>query len=212
MGELKDLTVEDFTGLTASDAPSPGGGGVAALAGALAAALAEMVANLTIGKAKYADAEEEMQAVIRTGSAIRTKLLADIQRDSTCFDGYMAALRMPKDTDEQKAVRQEAMQSGLKEASEVPLAIAEHAAQIFPLAEAAVLRGNKSAVSDGLIAAMLARTAVLSALLNVKINLGSMKDEALAKELSERTARLEEAAMTWEKQILKASELSKYLY
>lgn len=212
MGELKDLTVEGFTDLTASEVPSPGGGGVAALTGALAAALAEMVANLTIGKARYAEAENEMREVIQEGSAVRRELLDAIQKDSTCFDGYIAALRMPKDTDEQKKARQVAMQQGLKEASAVPLAIAQSASRIFPLAEAAVQRGNKNAVSDGLIAAMLARTAVLSALLNVKINLGSMKDESMAKELAEQTVRLEEEAIAWEHKILKASELSKYLY
>ena len=137
MTELKDLTIEEFAKVTASDAPAPGGGSVAAAAGSLAAALAEMVANLTIGQEKYAEAENEMRELAEKGQAIREKLIADIQRDSSSFNLYMAALRMPKDTEEEKAARREAMQRGLKEAAVVPLSVAETAAEIFPLAAAA---------------------------------------------------------------------------
>lgn len=118
-----------------------------------------MVANLTIGKEKYAEAENEMRELAEKGQAIREKLIADIQRDSSSFNLYMAALRMPKDTEEEKAARREAMQRGLKEAAVVPLSVAETASEIFPLAEAAVARGNANAVTDGLVSAMMARTA-----------------------------------------------------
>ena len=102
MGDLKELTVEEFTGLTASDAPSPGGGGVSALVGALAAALSEMVANLTIGREKYAGVQEEMEALAGRAAALRSRLLDDIQKDSVCFNACMAALRMPRETKEQQ--------------------------------------------------------------------------------------------------------------
>lgn len=208
MTELKDLTIEEFAKVTASDAPAPGGGSVAAAAGSLAAALAEMVANLTIGKEKYAEAENEMRELAGKGQAVREKLIADIQRDSSSFNLYMAALRMPKDTEEEKTARREAMQRGLKEAAVVPLSVAETAAEIFPLAEAAVARGNANAVTDGLVSAMMARTAVLSALLNVKINLNSIKDEAFRADMEKQVKGLEKTASEYEAKILKSSELS----
>lgn len=208
MTELKDLTIEEFAKVTASDAPAPGGGSVAAAAGSLAAALAEMVANLTIGKEKYAEAENEMRELAEKGQAIRERLIADIQRDSSSFNLYMAALRMPKDTEEEKTARREAMQRGLKEAAVVPLSVAETAAEIFPLAEAAVARGNANAVTDGLVSAMMARTAVLSALLNVKINLNSIKDEAFRADMEKQVKGLEKTASEYEAKILKSSELS----
>ena len=211
MGELKDLTVEEFAARTASSAPVPGGGSVAALAGALAAALSEMVANLTIGKVKYAGVEEEMRQLAERGSKLRLELLEGIRKDSTSFGLYMEALAMPKATEEEKIVRREAMQRGLRAATEAPLDIAEAAAGIFPIAEAVVLRGNTGAVTDGLVSAMLARTAVLSALLNVKINLGSIKEEAFAAATAARVKELEKLALHYEKQILKASELTEQL-
>lgn len=211
MADLKDLTVEEFAKVTASDAPAPGGGSVSAVAGSLAAALAEMVANLTIGKVKYADAEAEMKEIAGKAAAIREELVADIQKDSTSFNLYMEALGMPKGTDEEKAARREAMQNGLKEAAKVPLSVAGKAAEIFPLAEAVIARGNTNAVTDGLVAAMMARTAVIGALFNVKINLGSIKDEAFRAEMEERVRKLEQTAVEYEKKILKSSELSDML-
>ena len=208
MADLKNLSVEEFAAVTASDAPAPGGGSVSALAGALGAALAEMVANLTVGKAKYAEVEDEMKELSAKGAEIRSELIAGIQKDTESFTMYMNALGMPKDTDEQKAVRREAMQNGLKEAAKVPLEVAETAAKIFPIAEAVVKRGNTNAVTDGLVASMMARTAVIGALFNVKINLGSIKDEAFVAELAAKVAELEAQAAACEKEILVSDELS----
>lgn len=211
MAELKDYTIEQFTELTASDAPAPGGGSVAALTGALGAALAGMVASLTIGKEKYADVDEEMRHLLDESKAVRSELLDGIRKDSTSFTAYMAALRMPKNTDEEKAARREAMQNGLKEAALVPLEIAECAEKIFPLAETAVKRGNQNAVTDGVIAAMMARTAILAALLNVKINLDSIKDETFAAEMVVRVQVLEENAIAKENKILSLCRVSEFM-
>ncbi len=104
------------------------------------------------------------------------------------------------------------MQNGLKAAAQVPLSVAETAYKIFPIAEAVVSRGNTNAVTDGLVAAMMARTAVIGALFNVKINLGSIKDEAFVADLSAKVKSLEEQAIAYEQKILKASELSDQLY
>ena len=211
MGEWKDLALEEFAARTASSAPVPGGGSVAAFTGALAAALSEMVANLTIGKAKYADVEDEMRRLAADGSKLRQELLEGIRKDSTSFGLYMEAIAMPKSTEEEKALRREAMQRGLIAATEATLAIAESAAKVFPIAEAVVLRGNSGAVTDGLVSAMLARTAVLSALLNVKINLGSIKEEAFAAATAARVKELEELALGSEQKILRASKLTEEL-
>ena len=212
MADLKNLSVEELAAVTASDAPAPGGGSVSALAGSLGAALAEMVANLTVGKAKYAEVEDEMKELSAKGAEIRKELIAGIQKDTESFTLYMNALGMPKDTDEQKAARREAMQNGLKEAAKVPLEVAETAAKIFPIAEAVVKHGNTNAVTDGLVASMMARTAVIGALFNVKINLGSIKDEAFVAEMAAKVEALEKLAITSEQAILKSCELSNNLY
>lgn len=211
MEEWKAVSVEAFAERTASSAPVPGGGSVAAFAGALAAALSEMVANLTIGREKYTEAEEEMRQLSGTGAQIREELLEGIRKDSTSFRSYMEALKLPKETEEEKKIRNEAMQQGLKEASEAPLAIAETAARIFPIAEAVVLRGNPAAVSDGLISAMLARTALLSALLNVKMNLKSIRDEEYTGKIELRVRELERLAVQSERKILELSPLTSSL-
>ena len=211
MADLKNLSVEEFAAVTGSDAPAPGGGSVAALAGGLGAALAEMVANLTIGKAKYADVEEEMKGLAAEGAALRKELIDSIHKDTESFTAYMNALGMPKNTGEEKAARKEAMQNGLKEAAEVPLAVAETALKIFHVAGAVVERGNANAVTDGLVASMMARTAVLSALLNVKINLGSIKDEEFVARMAAKVAELEKAAMDGEKAVMELSALTRDL-
>lgn len=207
MAELKNLTIESFAALTASDAPAPGGGSVSAVAGVLGAALSEMVANLTIGKAKYAEVEEEMKALAKKATELRGRLMEDIQKDTEAFNLYMEALGMPKDTEEEKTARRDAMQNGLKAAAQVPLGAAKTAAEIFPVAEAVVQRGNKNAVTDGLVSAMLARTAVLGALLNVKINLGSIKDEAFKAQMQAEVDALTELAVESEKKILEMVKL-----
>ncbi len=207
MANLKDLTVDGFVQITSSEEPAPGGGSVSALAGALAAALAEMVARLTVGRERYAAAEEEMQQVLREAGAIKEELVAAIQKDSSSFEQYMAALALPKNTEAEKAARREAMQEGLKAAAQVPLGVARSAARILSLAQAAVARGNANAVTDALVAAMMARTAVLGALFNVKINLSSIRDEAFVQELSREAAALEQAALEGEQAILKSSEI-----
>lgn len=208
MAELKDLSVEAFADVTASDAPAPGGGSVAAVAGSLAAALAEMVANLTIGKKGYEEQEAEMKRLAAEGALIRETLIADIRRDSDSFNAFMDAMAMPKDTEEQQAARRSKMQECLKAAAEVPLSAAETACKIFPIAEAVVKSGNKNAVTDGLVSALLARSAVLGALLNVRINLASIRDEAFVAAMRARVTELERTAQESEKKVLQLSDLT----
>lgn len=199
---MKEMTLVEFAKQTASNSPVPGGGSIAALAGALSAALAQMVAELTVNKKGYEDAEEKMKELASKAEVIREKLLDDIKRDSESFNKYMEALKLPKETEEEKNLRSHLMQEGLKEAAIVPFEVASLAYEIMPLADEAVVSGNKNAVTDGLVSAMMARTAVLSALLNTRINLGSIKDQEFVKEYSEKVEKLENQAIEFEKNIL----------
>ena len=199
---MKNMTVADFTALTESNAPAPGGGSVAALCGALGAALSGMVANLTIGREKYQDSWKEMEDMEPKAKALSEKLLDQIKIDSDSFDAYMAATKLPKETDEEKAVRREAMQKGLKEAALVPLETAKMAQEIMDYAEAAIKRGNPNSVTDGKTGLMLARTAVLAAGYNVKINLEGIKDEAFVAEKTKEITEIEQNAIRREKEIL----------
>jgi formiminotetrahydrofolate cyclodeaminase len=202
---MKNLTLEQFTKDTASEAPVPGGGSIAALCGSLSASLSAMVANLTIGKKKYAEVEDEMKHIAKKAEETREKMLDYIEEDCKAFNFFMESLKLPKDTDEEKDYRKKAMQEGLKKAAMVPYEIAETAYGIMELAEATVKKGNSHAVTDGLISAMTARTAVLSALLNVKINLDSIEDAEYVKKMRKKVEELEAKAVEEEKKILSLS-------
>ncbi len=206
---MKNMTIQEFAMQTASNEPVPGGGSISALAGSLAAALTEMVAGLTIGKKKYADVEEEMKEAVEPMKAVCAQLLDDIKRDSESFDQYMQALTLPKETEEEKAARTEAMQNGLKAAVEVPLSVAKAACSILPYAETMVVKGNKTAVTDALVATMMARTAVLGAGFNVKINLESIKDQEYVDRIGKEVAELEKQAIEQEKKILAQAQVSR---
>lgn len=200
--ELKNLTVSDFAAITASDAPAPGGGSVSALCGALAASLAEMVANLTSGREKYAQVQPQVEEVLQQYPAIRARLLDAIDRDSKAFDLYMAALAMPKTTDAEKAARKRAMQEGLKAAALVPMETAETALTVFPALRLAVEQGNANAITDGMVGTMLARTAVLGAVFNVRVNLSSIQDSDFTDQLTRRADQAQSDAIAWERSIL----------
>lgn len=204
---LADMNVKDFLEKTASNSPVPGGGSVAALSAGLAAALTEMVANLTIGKKGYDEVQKDMQEVAKKGSEYRGKFIEDIDKDSDAFNKVMAAFKLPKASDEEKGARKEAIQSGSKEATLVPLQVAEDAFEIMEMIEEVVIKGNKNAVTDGAVAAMMARTAVLSALYNVKINLGTIKDIAFVEDVTKQMNELESKVNEVEQKILSKVKL-----
>lgn len=189
--ELKKLTVEGFINETASSSPAPGGGSIAALNAASSAALIAMVAQLTLGKEKYAASQEEMKEVAEKAGAMKDQFLAFIDEDSNAFNKIMAAFKLPKDTDEAKKARSAAIQDATKGAALVPFKVGQKANELFALAEAVILRGNPNAVTDGAVAAMNARAAVRGAFLNVKINLGSIKDALFVEDLKKRMAEIE---------------------
>lgn len=189
--ELRKLTVEGFVNETASSSPAPGGGSVAALNAASSAALIAMVADLTIGKEKYKASEEEMKDIAAKAGALKDQFLSLIDEDSNAFNKIMAAFKLPKDTDEAKKARSAAIQEATKGAALVPFKVGETANTLFALAEAVILRGNPNAVTDGAVAAMNARAAVRGAFLNVKINLGSIKDQVFVDDLKAKMAVIE---------------------
>lgn len=200
--DMKFMSLNDFAQKTAGKDSVPGGGSVAALAGAIGAALSGMVASLTIDKKGYEQHRSEMLELIEKTNALRERLLDDIQRDCTSFDAYIKALSLPKDTEQQQNERRAALQQALKEAAAVPLEVAQTALEIMPLAKLAVKYGNANAVTDGVISAMMARTAVLSALCNVKINLVSIKDKEYVSKTSQLVKKLESDAVSMESDIL----------
>lgn len=199
---LKTLSLTGFLEATASDAPVPGGGSVAALSGALAAALGEMVARLTLGKAKYAAVETTMAELAQTLEDHRNAFVDLIDEDAASFDGVMKAFRLPKETDEEKQHRQDAIQNGMKAAAEVPLKVAHRCVELMPLFMTLVEKGNQNAVTDGAVAAMMCRTAALSALLNVRINLASIKDGTYVESLSSQCETIETQVRAEETAIL----------
>ena len=141
----------------------------------------------------------DMAALLEELPPLRQKLLCAVDRDSRAFDRYMEALAMPKATPEEQAARKAAMEEGLKEAAQVPMEVAETVASLFPALETVVLRGN---VTDGMVGTMLARTAVLGALFNVRVNLDSIHDSHFTAALAARADAAQELALSWEKRIL----------
>jgi methenyltetrahydrofolate cyclohydrolase len=189
-GRIASTPVEVYLDALASDAPTPGGGAVAALAGATGAALISMVCNLTIGRTGYEEAEERMRGVLDEAEASRTALLDLADRDAAAFGAVMAAFTMPKETDAERAVRSQAIQEGYSAAAEVPLDIARRAAELMELAREVTEIGNANAASDGACAAQALSAAVWSATYNVEINAAALKDPARAQTLRDEVSAL----------------------
>jgi formiminotetrahydrofolate cyclodeaminase len=181
--KFSQKTVAQFLDELASSAPVPGGGSGAALVGALGAALASMVGNLTLGKPKYADVQADIQALLAQTEALRARLTNLIEEDVAVYHRLSSAYKMPKDTDEQKAARTAAIQVILRDATAVPMNIAEACVGVLKLCKPMADKGNVGAVSDAGVAALLAEAALRSAALNVLINLAAIKDaEFVARE------------------------------
>ena len=206
---LKDLTISEFLGQTASSEPLPGGGCTAALNGALAASLTEMVANLTIGREEFQADEDDMQKIAQTAADLRKKLQNDIDNDAQAYQEVLAAFKLPKNTDDQKKKRSDAIQAAFKTAATVPLGVARDAVQIMDLAARAIKDGNPNATSDGAVAVLAARTAALAAAFNVKINLSAIKDTVFVAELTREIDELERHVLEKEKGILAAVKICK---
>ena len=179
---LHTMTLPAFVAELASSSPAPGGGSIAALGGALAAGLASMVGELTVGREKYAAVQDEMTRVKDEAKKVAAELLELIDRDTDAFNAFMAAMKLPKNTDEEKAARKAAMQQAAKGTVEAPLCTLNLCAKAASLALEAIRMGNTNAVTDAASAGQFARAAAMSAAYNVRINLLSIKDEQYVSE------------------------------
>ena len=191
MTDFSGLSLEEFLSRLASQAPTPGGGTAAAAAGAMGAALAEMVAALTLAREKYADSHEAMRSIAGAAGAARTQFLSLAAEDAAAYDGVVAARRLPKDTEPQKAERAARLQAANRRATEVPLATARLAAGLLARLPELSQKGNPNAASDAGSAALLLEAAARGALLNVRINLPGVTDAAGAAEMAGEAASIE---------------------
>ena len=193
-GKLASLPVGDFADSVSMENPTPGGGSVAALAGALAAALTAMVANLTVGKKDYEAVWEQMQELAVQAQEKKDALLRAIDRDAQAFDEVMAAFGLPRRTDEQKAAREAAIEEATRKAASVPFEVLQTAVSVLELARSAAELGNVNAASDAGTAAAAALAAAKGAYLNVRINTKELKDRDWAEERDREAASLLERA------------------
>lgn len=187
---LVEKTVVDFTDEVSRETPAPGGGSIAALAGALGAALASMVANLTQGKAGSESQDEIMTATAVKAQQLKDALMFAVDEDTNAFNAYMDALRLPQTTPEEKAARSQQMQEGLKQAIRVPYQTALWSYEAMQAAQQAVLHGNINSLTDGAVGAQVAFTGVRGGVLNVQINLKNIKDQAYKAEMQSKCTEL----------------------
>ena len=185
---LAALDLPRFADEVSRPSPAPGGGSISALAGALGAALAGMVANLTHGKAGFEERRAELEAVAQRAQELKDQLVAAVDEDTQAFNAVITAMRLPKDTDEQKAARAAALQEGYRRATDVPLRTAELCIAALELCRQVADRGNPASISDAGVGALMARAGALGAIDNVAINLPSITDAAW---VAERRGRLE---------------------
>ena len=203
---LIDMTCKGFAEETASESPAPGGGSISAYMGALGAALGTMVANLSSHKAGWDDRWEEFSDWAEQGQALLHELLHLVDEDTEAFNCIMAVFAMPKSTDEEKAARSAALQEATLYATQVPLRTMKAAVKVFPLVGAMASEGNPNSVSDAGVGALAARSAVLGACLNVKINAAGLKDRATADALVAEAETLAAEAVRREVEVLRIVE------
>jgi formiminotetrahydrofolate cyclodeaminase len=190
---LVEMSVTEFSNVLGSASPAPGGGSVAALSGMLGADLVTMVCRLSIDKEGYEAHRDDLSAVLDRGQALSASLRRRVDLDTEAFNGVMAAFKLPKVTDADKAARGAAIQQGYKSAVQSPLAIARECAEVLQLAERLLGKSNTNALSDLGVAAQQAFAGLEGAVMNVKINLPSIKDPAFVAETSAEVTKLLES-------------------
>ncbi|AFM42233.1 methenyl tetrahydrofolate cyclohydrolase [Desulfosporosinus acidiphilus SJ4] len=193
--QIWQWTTEEFLTVSASSSPTPGGGSVSAYVGALAASMTCMVANLTIGKEKYKDVEPRVKEILSQAEMVLELLKKGLSQDIAEFSNFMGVLKLPKGTEEEKALRTGKLQEVLVSATDTPLGIAQNCFKVLQLAQELAPIGNKGAISDVGVAAYLAENALKSAMLSVDINLPQIKDQDYQERVkAERTRLFEQAA------------------
>jgi formiminotetrahydrofolate cyclodeaminase len=202
------MNIKMFLDELASSSSAPGGGSVAALSGALGAALSSMVCNLTRGKQGYEEAQDEIKEILQRSEELRKQLTELIDKDTEAFNEVMEALKMEKETEDQKEHRRHAMQNAFKHAADVPLETARKCTQILDVARIVAEKGNKNSISDAAVSALMAQTGLQAAMLNVRINLCSIKDTEYVQKVSTELDELLQNAMQKSAEILGIVEKS----
>lgn len=205
--DYNKISIEEFIEVTAGKDPVPGGGSVSALVGTLAASLGKMVTGLTIGRKKYVDVQADMEAMVPVFSNAIDFLLNAIADDAEAYDRVFNAYKLPKENDEEKAIRSEAIQLGLTHAARVPLSVAERCVSIMPYIQEVAEKGNQNAITDACVAMMCARTGALGAILNCRINISSIKDADVAEELASKCDHLQQKAVAMEQELLNSVKI-----
>lgn len=201
---LTDMTCAEFADETASESPAPGGGSISAYMGALAAALSTMVANLSAHKAGWDERWKEFSDQADRGQELLSRLLHLVDEDTEAFNRIMDAFKLPKSSPEEKEARRQAIEAATLYATQVPLQTMEAAVETFPLLESMARTGNPASVSDAGVGALAARSAVLGAQLNVRINAAGLSDRAEADRLTARAAEIAALAVSSEAKVLEA--------
>jgi formiminotetrahydrofolate cyclodeaminase len=199
-------SLNQFLDEVASRSPAPGGGSVAALSGALGAALTSMVCHLTIGKKKYADVQQEMETVLKRSEELRTSFSELVQEDTGAFDSVMKAFSLPKETEEEKTRRASAIEEATKKATLVPLKVMELCVQALPLTKSVAEKGNTNSVSDAGVSALMLHAACKGAALNVRTNLGALQDKPFAKETKAKMTMFLNKAESMTKEVLSITD------
>jgi formiminotetrahydrofolate cyclodeaminase len=202
MTDFSGLTLDAFLKALASDAPTPGGGTAAAAAGAMGAALADMVSALTLSKEKYAASHEAMRPIAEAAQLARLEFLALAREDSEAYDDVVGARRLPKETDEQKTARAHRIAVANLRAAEVPMRTARAAVRLLAALPELAEKGNPNAVSDVGAAALLLDACAEGALLNVGINLPGIEDATFVSEMQRETAVLQEESQRLRSQVV----------
>jgi formiminotetrahydrofolate cyclodeaminase len=204
MTDFEKPSVSDLLGALASEAPTPGGGTAAAVAGAMGAALTEMVAVLTLSREKYAAAHAAVRPIAEAARSARTEMLRLAREDSDAYDGVVAARRLPKETPDQKAERGRQLDAANRRATEVPMRTARAAAGLLAALPELVEKGAPGAASDAGSAALLLEAAAEAALLNVGINLSGIADAEFVGQMQRETADLQTEAQRLRDQVVAA--------
>lgn len=204
-GELIALNVSEFVDEVSRETPAPGGGSVSALAGALGSALCSMVANLTFSKIGYEGVSREMEECAVKAQKLKDELLIQVDEDTKAFSSYMEALRLPKNTEEEKKIRKEKMEEGLKKAIEVPLKTAKLALEALEILVKVCEKGNKNSQSDGAVGAIMAFSCIEGALFNVIINLVSITDEQYKLYIKDEVKKIYEKGQKLKKDAISVS-------
>ncbi|MDD4777919.1 MAG: cyclodeaminase/cyclohydrolase family protein [Fermentimonas sp.] len=189
--KLQDLTIKEFLEKTASNEPLPGGGCSSAMMAAIAAALTEMVANLTIGRKKYAKVDARMKFIAKKMAENKTHFMNDIDRDAVAYRLVMDAYKLPKNSDEEIAIRNKKIQYAARIASIVPMELAQRAYNMHGLIDEVLKTGNVNAVTDGKVALLACRAAIKGALLNVRTNLDNIEDKSFVDYMIEKCNQFE---------------------